>query len=156
MGATVEEVDELGSLMKLQGYSCITLERLRSGFLTAQVIAEEKKLRLVLDTGASGTWLDAERTSAMNLKWSKVPGGAPSENDPDWAPSPQAEVGGFDFGAFKTGPMRVGTYRVSALNEHLALYGDPLVDGVLGGDILSAYSARIDYPGRRLYLRSGH
>ena len=41
----------------------------------------------------------------------------------------------------------------SRCNQAREKMGDPPTDGLLGGDVLSAYAARIDYLGPRLYLR---
>ena len=104
-------------------------------------------LRLVVDTGAPCTCLDPERTKAMNLKWTKAHGVGPAETDPGWDTFQVCELDGFDFGAFKTGPVHARVHRVSLVNQWLATYRDPLVDGVLGGDVLTAYEARIDIDG---------
>jgi len=146
------DAEELERLFKARGYSEIPLDRLRSGYLAVRVTAAGSKLRLILDTGAPVTCLDPERTKAINLKWHKLRASLP-ERDPEWDTSKECELDGLDFGAFKTGPVRAGEHRVAAVNQWLAVYRDPPVDGVLGGDVLTACSAWIDYPGRRLFLR---
>ena len=148
------DADELGRLLKARGFTTIALDRLRSGHLAVVTVASGTKLRLALDTGAPVTCLDPERTKSMNLKWSKLHGDGPPERDPNWDTSVSCELLSLDFGPSKTGPVHASVHRVGSLNRWLEMTGDPPIDGVLGGDVLTAYAARIDYPALRLYLRS--
>jgi hypothetical protein len=152
--AKASDANELGRFLKSRGFTGIALDRLRSGHLTVAVVAAGTKLRLVLDTGAPVTCLDPERTKAMNLKWGKLSGVGPAERDPNWDTFQQCDLDSLDFGAFKTGRVRACVHRVAIINQWLELRGDPPVDGVLGGDVLTAHAAKIDYPTLRLYLRS--
>ncbi len=150
----VEDGGNLKFFLKQMGYSCIALDRSRSGFLTVQGTAGKNTLRLILDSGSPVTCVDPERTKGMNLKWHKLVGVVPADNPPMWDTTLVADLEGLDLEGFKTVGVRVGTFRVSVVNEWLELSCDSPVDGVLGGDILTAHSALIDYPGRQLYLRS--
>jgi predicted aspartyl protease len=155
-GATTEEIEEFGRLAKQQGYTCAPLDFLRSGHIAVSVQIAGQKLRFMLDTGAPLSCVDCERTKALNLKWSKLPGVAPAKNERDWDPSLRAELGVLDIGWFKTHPISVGMEHYSTINASLEPIGESPIDGVLGSDFLTAYSARIDYPACRLYLRADH
>jgi hypothetical protein len=149
-----ERVKQVEQLMKGQGYSSIPLDRLSAGYLTAQVTVRGKQLRLILDTGAPVTCLDPERTQGLNLEWKKSASVAPNESFADWDTTHAAKVDTLDIAGFRTGRLLVCIHRMTASNSILEQYHDPPCDGVLGGDILTAYAARIDYRVLRLFLRS--
>jgi hypothetical protein len=151
----VERVKEVEQLMKQKGYSSIPLERVRAGYLTVQVTVAGQKLRLVLDTGAPRTVLDPERVKAANLEWKTISSDRPGGNNTGPETWELAKIDGIDFEGFKTGALEVGVHHLLDINNSLGSVGDPPVDGLLGGNVLTAYSARIDYETLRLFLRSG-
>jgi hypothetical protein len=149
-----ERVKQVEQMMKGQGYSSIPLDRLSAGYLTAQVTVQGKQLRLILDTGAPVTCLDPERTQGLNLEWKKIANDVQDKPFASWDTNQAAEVDALDIAGFKTGRLLVCIHRMTASNSILEQYRDPPCDGVLGGDILTAYAARIDYSVLRLFLRS--
>jgi hypothetical protein len=137
-------------MLEKQGFACVELERLRAGYLVASVLISERKFVLILDTGAPNTHFDPVRTKALELSWRR-------SNDEDatrlsWK-SESCEVNVLEIGRVKTGRLVIWSHDVSDINTILKRYGDSPVDGVLGGDVLEAHAAVIDYTNRRLFLK---
>jgi hypothetical protein len=145
-----ERALDLRPMLEKQGYAYIELERLRAGYLVASVHISEHKLVFLLDTGAPNTHFDPVRTKALDLNWRRF-------NDEATAKVGQAtescEVNGLEIGKVKTGRLVIWSHDESEFNSILKQYGDSPVDGILGGDVLEAHAAVIDYTNRRLFLK---
>ena len=110
-------------------------------------------MRLALDTGAPTTCLDPTRVKSMNLDWKRaedLPGG---ERCPKAKSLMAAEFDGLEVGRFKTGRVRVYSVDLGRVNGILQELKEEPLDGFLGGDVLSKYSAVLDFPSMGLYLK---
>jgi predicted aspartyl protease len=141
-------------LLKRQGYVAVPLDRLTSGYVAVAARINDKKVYLVVDSGAPNTHLDRERTGRLELKWKEAGGKAP-------LPAGQRASGvcvleGLEVGPCRVGRLVVGAHDLSHINQALEPYFDPPVDGVLGTDVLIRHGAVIDYPASVLFLRARH
>jgi tetratricopeptide (TPR) repeat protein len=145
---------KVGRLLEALGYTDIPLEQLKTGHLVAEVSAKGKKLRLVIDTGSAGSFLDKERTEHLKLTWQRADSfPRDEESNPQFDYYTAAEVSGLDFGSFMTRRMRVYAADLNPFNRLFKKNGDRPVDGLLGADFLGKYKVLIDYPTLRLYLK---
>ena len=124
---------------------------LRDGrHIFCRVHIKNKELRMLVDTGASMTVFDNRK---------KI-----SDNEQEDNEQVISAVGGSDIKSkyiiidemiiddivikdYKTILMSLGH-----INSHFRINGLPLIDGILGGDILSDYKAVIDYENREMKL----
>jgi hypothetical protein len=146
--------DNLDQIMKERGYATIPLERTGAGYVVVVVSIAEKKIRLILDTGACGTCLDLERTKGLNLEWDQLPGSEAFKGFPEWKMSKKCKIEIMDLNGFKAHGVEANVYNVASVNRALEAFNDRSVDGVLGEDVLRDYSAVIDVRGLRLYLKA--
>jgi hypothetical protein len=107
-------------------------------------------LYLIVDTGAPNTHWDRKRSERLQLNWKEQGGAAAPAGMAD---SSVCVIEGLELGQFKADRLVLRAHDVSDVNEALMRYFDPLIDGVLGADVLGRYAAVIDYSGLRLYLR---
>jgi aspartyl protease family protein len=139
-----------------RGLERVGLTPCRAGHLTVDAKVEGRDARLILDTGASRTFLD--RASAAEL------GVGVGADDVANAGACGTGAGGavsvsftpvssLQIQALALGPLEMGLLDLSGVNEKLRLAGDAPVHGILGGDMLRRHSAIIDLAGRALYLR---
>lgn len=155
--------------LESQGYTCIPLSRLKAGYLVATVRVralrprshlenffyapdrvlsdalkpEEATFCLIVDSGSPDTYFDLDRTKSLQILW--IPTSVTAH---DYCRVEWVRLGPIDSG-------EVGIYSddLSATNSILADYGDPPVDGLLGGDLLNLSSAVIDYANARLFVK---
>jgi hypothetical protein len=135
--------------LEKHGYTCVEFQKLRSGYLGIPVEVDGNKLMLILDTGAPQTYLDPSRTSAFN--WSVASIGPFLRVG---GPINFCEVGSISIGQLSLGGARIYAHDLTDLNPVLAQYGEPAIDGLLGGDILGAYSAVVDYARHRVFFKA--
>jgi hypothetical protein len=139
--------DPLGDALTAEGYVCIDVDRLGSGYLGKTVQVNNSRVRMVIDTGASSTHLDPVRTKALNLSWqhieSPAPGGA----------THFCNIATMQIEHFLTASLRVRSIDVTDFNIGLEPYGDSEIDGVIGADVLISHAAVIDYSRNRIFLR---
>lgn len=115
---------------------------------------QKRKLRLVLDTGASKTVFDIAllRTWFPELLLKK------SEQTSAGLGTQNMESATFSLQGFKLGKCQIENIEAAALDlQNILSTYDQLeegpIHGILGGDILLEYSALIDYRKLRLTLR---
>jgi predicted aspartyl protease len=69
--ASMKVSKRLRKSLEAQGYACIDLNRLQSGYLTTTVTVDHIDLVLIVDTGAPDTHFDPTRTKALGFQWSR-------------------------------------------------------------------------------------
>ncbi|MBL9095268.1 MAG: retroviral-like aspartic protease family protein [Planctomycetaceae bacterium] len=139
--------DPLGDALRAEGYVCIAVDRLGSGYLAKTVHVNNTPVRMVIDTGASSTHLDPVRTKALNLNWQDIA-----------SPSPRGatyfcNIATIQIDRIMTASLRVRSIDVTDFNIALEAYGDSEIDGVIGADVLISHAAVIDYSRNRIFLR---
>jgi hypothetical protein len=135
------------------GYLRIKLQNTLAGYLTLKARIGGKELTLMLDTGAPNTHLDRERAEKLGLKWkdhAPLPGQiAPGERTRRFVVEP------IELETYTSPKLRIYDHAMTDLNPLLEQYGDPPIDGVLGGDVLGPGRAIIDYENQQLWLFKG-
>jgi hypothetical protein len=135
------------------GYVRIKLQKTLAGYLTLKARIGGKELTLMLDTGAPNTHLDRERAEKLGLKWKAysplldkvAPGGK----------GRQFLVDAIELEKYTSPKLWIYDHAMNELNPLLEQYGDPPIDGVLGGDILGPGRAIINYETHELFLFKG-
>lgn len=122
--------------------------------LAMQVQVNGKPLRMILDTGASRTVFDSNRIHQF-------------VNNPELSPNEQLSTGLgtnemesniFELESFILGELHLRDYTTISIdmkhiNQTYEILEMPLIDGVLGGDILEDFQGRIDYKKQELQLK---
>jgi hypothetical protein len=141
----------LDKLLIAQGYLKIKLHQMNAGYLSVKAKANGHDLTLIVDTGATITHLDRQRTERLELAWKERDGisgrGAPSES------YSYTTLESFDIDQLKNSNLKIVEHDFTYTNSCLAAYGDPPVDGILGADVMSQGLGIIDYKTHSLYLR---
>jgi hypothetical protein len=136
-----------------QGYARIKLQKTLAGYLTLKARIGGKELTLMLDTGAPNTHLDRERAEKLGLKWKAysplldkmAPGGK----------GRQFLIDAIELEKNTSPKLWIYDHAMTELNPLLEQYGDPAIDGVLGGDVLGPGRAIINYETHELFLFKG-
>ncbi|MDP2189134.1 MAG: retropepsin-like aspartic protease [Sphingobacteriaceae bacterium] len=132
-------------LVKLEAEGCHLLLKARW---------HDRKLTLVLDTGASKTVFDA----AQLQEWFPDLALERSEQNSAGLGTTEMQSHTFELKSFKIGRCRIKNITAAALDlQHIqatyAQLGYGQLDGILGGDVLLKYHARIDYDKLLLILK---
>lgn len=151
-GAEVGAPDELGRALQCQGYVAVPLDRVGPRELVVTATVAGQRVRLLLDTGSTNTFLDRERTKRLSLEWRSNSADDPSP-DGRWIFSKYCEVAGMEVGGLKIWRLRAFAYKDAEENEMLERCGDEPVDGLLGADVLTWHAGVIDYASNRLFLK---
>ncbi len=109
--------------------------------------------RLILDTGASRTVFDSNRLE----KFVHQPEFQPNEQPSTGLGTNEMPSNFFNLEHFQLGDLIINDYLTLAIdmvhiNETYEMLRLPLIDGVLGGDLLAKHRARIDYKKKILML----
>src|SRR5262245_29874396 len=132
--------------LRTRGYIAIPLRRFHSGYLGVDVKIEGNTFLFLLDTGSPVTHVDPNRTGRLNAKW-EATGAA------KWKTQKTAYLSPMTIGEVPVGAsVPVGAFDLTPINEILKVWGDPEADGLLGGDLLRAFRAVIDYGKPELHL----
>jgi hypothetical protein len=146
----VTDGSELSTVLQKKGYIPVSLKRLQSGSLCVPARVGKANLLLVVDTGAPDSHFDVERTRELGLVWHTVENKAAAGGT-----SKVAYIDGIEIGSLKTKRRMVSSHDVTFVNrltkEH---FGDPPVDGFIGGDFLKEYAAVIDFANACLFVRA--
>ena len=135
----------IDNLLRERGYVEILLQRLRAGYLCVDLQIEGKKLFLAVDTAAPTTCLDRQRVKHLQLKWQSwhIEEGK-EKPDPNWG-GDYCELAKVEIGGLTVGNHGIWSHDLSDINKRLKFYSEPLLDGVLGSDVLTKLNAIIDY-----------
>jgi hypothetical protein len=140
----------LANMLETLGYTRIRLQPTAGGFFTLKIRVKAVAFNMVLDTGANASHLDRRRTSGAGIFW------AEDVTDLVALKSSKAKpitfVDQIEIEGFRSGKLVLGEFDMSKFNELFAAEHEPLADGLLGADILHAFSAIIDYPSNSLFL----
>jgi hypothetical protein len=121
--------------------------------LIVSVKINSKTARLVLDTGASQTVLDINRIERFTQqKKFKKQNGHSSGIGSSAMESHLFEADIFQIGDFTLSKRNLVLLDMVHVNNSYALINKKPVDGVLGGDVLKLFKARIYYGTKELHL----
>jgi len=111
-------------------------------------------LRMILDTGASRTVFDINRID----QFVQNPEMSPNEQLSTGLGTNEMESKILQIDSFMIGELHLRDYATVAIdmvhiNETYEVFNFPLIDGVLGSDILHQFQAKIDYKNVDLSLK---
>jgi clan AA aspartic protease (TIGR02281 family) len=126
---------------------------LRDGFhVLCRVHIDGKQFRMLVDTGSSMTLFNIKKVKEI------------SQNELESNQQQIVAVGSGNIKSkyvvideMKIGDIVIKDYKtmlidLEFINEHFRSNGEPLIDGIIGGDILTNYNAVIDYEKREMKL----
>lgn len=125
------------------------------GFHVAiEVMVNNKPARMILDTGASRTVFDENRIS----NFIENPKLTPNEQLSTGLGTNDMQSNIVSIDSFVLADLHIYDYQtvaidMSHINQTYEILEMPLIDGVLGGDILNEFSAVIDYRNKTLQLK---
>ncbi len=104
------------------------------------------KANILIDTGASRTVFDLNRIKHYQngtepRKNNKFFSGIGASNIDTYL----AKISLLELGEMKINEIEVVLFDLKVINQSYAVFDLPRIDGVLGGDLLKAYNAVIDY-----------
>ena len=138
----------LRSMLEQRGYTRIRVRRMPSGYMRIAGKFDSTDVALLVDSGSPQTLFDRDRAIALGLILRTKPDG-PLENDQ----SARGVWGALEIGSIRTHELFIGFYDLGEINRATAKFnGEPPVDGILGGDVLGAHLAVVDYADDDLYL----
>lgn len=142
----------LVAFLNQNGYIQIPLTRSRVGHFHTVGSLNNRRIEVIIDTGAASTVFSFDLAQEMNLpmtKLSTMGGGAGAA---------QLEIHQIHEARFLIGDITpkvrgLLTIDLSHVNQALTLKGASPVDAVLGVDVFEAHEAVIDYGSSSLYLK---
>ncbi len=135
-----------------EGYRSIPIIKYKSGHLRINAKLNGIHTRLLLDSGADKTFIEASKNSKLGLESrgtdKSASGAGASHLQMTLATVESFEIEDFIIYNLEVGLMNLNHINISLINARM----EP-VDGILGADILFEYDAVIDYRGLILYLK---
>jgi hypothetical protein len=142
------QMDGLARLLVGQGYTAVPVDFLAKAHVVVTATVGDRRVRLVIDTGAPTTCLDPDRTKDLKLEWRGRP---QARKDELFDHGLKSRVPELRIGGFAARDLPVLKYNAAPWNNYLgAEHG---TDGVLGMDVLEPAEAVLDLPGRVLYVK---
>jgi len=140
------------SVLRDQGYVGVPTRRLRSGHYQAMAHVGGQRLSLIIDSGASTSFLDNGTAVRLGLSLqqtrTRVSGlGAPAQR------VLSARLDDVRLGGLRLDSLPVVVLDLSHVNQSLRDEGIELADGVIGADLLAQREAVFDFTSGVLYLR---
>lgn len=142
----------INTVLRDQGYVGIPTRRLKSGHYQAVAQVGGKRLSLIIDSGASTSFLDNATAVRLGLSLhqsrTRVSGlGAPAQRVLN------ARLDDVRLGGLRLDSLPVVVLDLSHVNQSLRDEGIELADGVIGADFLAEREAVFDFTSGVLYLR---
>ena len=151
-GADAGCPDSLQEFLATQGYVEIELsENTAKQFEVEATLNGSEPVLLIVDTGASQTLFSKDRLEKLGLRLEKTQVDIYGLGGKQRVSS--AEIRDLAIGSASTGPISVLAADLSKLREDLKGLGSRPIDGVIGSDFMSRYSAVIEVKHSKLYLR---
>ena len=126
--------------------------------LMMEIIINEQKALMIIDTGASRTVFDSNRIkkfiSDKNSEFEK------NEKLSTGLGTNSLESEAIELDKIQMGELRIDKYKavvldMSHINQTYSAIKLPEIDGVIGGDLLKKYNAEISYQSELLKLNDG-
>lgn len=139
-------------VLKQNNYVRIPLSRSVTGHFHTNGTFGDRRISVLVDTGASDTVFNFGLAAEMKLPLSKLSafgGGAGAAQLEIF----QTEKARFVLGEFELKVSKFLTMDLAHVNEALARRESAPIDAVLGADVLDAHQAVIDYASSSLFLK---
>ena len=142
----------LVDFLKRNDYTRVPLYRSGVGHFHTDGSLNERRISVLIDTGAASTVFSYDLVRRMGLPMTKLQmfGGGAGAAKLDVH---QIQEGRFVIGDILPKVRALLAMDLSHVNEALALRNSTPVDAVLGVDVLEAHAAVIDYGSSSLYLK---
>ena len=142
----------LAEFLEAEGYTAIQMTRNIVGHFEVAVLVNGREALFLVDTGASGTVIARESAARLELEMreSDVKAGGIGTSEHAVA---LGEIETLTLQSLRVEALPIRIIDMSHVNLALERHGGRGVDGVIGGDLLSARSAIIDYARATLYLQ---
>lgn len=138
-----------------RGFVRVPLTRGVAGTMYVPGDIEGTTVRLLVDTGASLTFLDEAAAGRLGVvRGNERRAGGCGAGAGGAVSVRFTEVASLGVGALQVGPTEMGIMDLGAVMEKLDAIGDGAADGVLGADFLIRHRAIVDVSGESLYLTS--
>jgi hypothetical protein len=111
-----------------------------------EVEVEGKTINAIIDTGADAFVLDSEIAESLGIEIVASMAGM-------FAGGQEAEVGFAKARTLRMGGVTVGSVPISVLPTKRLSFGDRVIGGIVGTNLLKQFLPTIDYPNARLVLR---
>jgi predicted aspartyl protease len=141
------------ALLKQAGFVEVPLHVGKTRLFELDVEVSGEKLLFLLDTGASYLVLDCKVAERMKLATKKAPGQVGGLGTAD-AATQVARLESLRVGEFDSVPFETLVMDLAAVNESRVHEGDRPCHGLIGAAFLDYHHAVVDYPARKLYLKS--
>jgi clan AA aspartic protease (TIGR02281 family) len=142
----------LAIFLKKSDYKEIILQKNQVGHFQLKAKINGIEGLFTLDTGASKTVLDKERSKKF-----KITAASKDTQAGGLGTSIQkakiTSVDSLEVGSLKFEKLPVAVVDLSSVNDSLSKHGVQPQDGVIGADVLETSNAIIDYKNHRLYLK---
>lgn len=142
---------KLDNLLRKQSYQKIPLEIFKSGHIVFDLVLNNIPAKFLLDTGASGTILTIESIDKFGLSLEETDEsgtGAGSEN----IAMQNSVNNSLSFKDKKIEKIDLFVMDLQHVNSSFIELGHPVIDGILGADILTQHNCVIDYKGMNMYI----
>ncbi len=149
---SADQIQELNDFMMQNGYAGIEMARLPTGHFSVAGSADDVSLNMIIDTGASHTLIDTGRARRFEMMTEDA-GSRATSLDGSGQRTESGRLDNVAIGALRLDTLRVTVLDLSNVNRVLRDLGNEPVDGIIGGDVLMAQQAVIDYGSLRLYVK---
>ena len=143
----------LNGFLSNEGYIELKMQKLPSGHLHIAGVLNGNDANFILDTGASGTVIDAKRKEKFQMESKatdrQAAGAGGSTMQMQVSNDNELRLG--DLNMQDMDLMMINLDHVNMAFERLGI--EP-VDGVIGADVLTDYEAIIDYVNLTLYVKN--
>jgi predicted aspartyl protease len=120
--------------------------------LKVDVIINNKKASLIIDTGASVSVFDEDKVSKLSSRRVANNGAISAGAGNDAIEQKEVMIDHFQIGMIYIKDYSATVIDLSHINQAYENLGIDHIDGILGGDILNPYKAVIDYSKKELLL----
>ena len=119
--------------------------------ILCRIHVRNKEYRMLVDTGASLTMFDIKNLKKLSdneaIDGESSSAGFTGQIENKFIIIEEMILGNIIINDYKTMLIDFDIF-----NNHFKKYGYPLIDGIIGGDILYKYNAIIDYNGREIVI----
>jgi clan AA aspartic protease (TIGR02281 family) len=135
-----------------KGYLSIQMEKNVVGHFEVQSLINKLPARLLVDTGASCTVIARASAARLGLDLieSEVKAGGVGAAQHAVA---DGIIETLQIQSFRTRTFPVSVIDLSHVNQALVAHGGAIIDGAIGGDLMSSQGAVIDYAKATIYLK---
>lgn len=150
--AIVDDINE-DAVYASKGYSVVRC-RVRNNLLFANILINNITYNVIIDTGASHSYLDRKWVSASKIKWNKYADNLGTDlNGTSSSDNYICEVRKAILGKCTMDITSFLSLDLSVINRDFAMSRIEHIDGIIGGDVLRKRGAIILHSKCKMYLK---